>query len=395
MTFWPRLRTLAYCWIAVAGIGWLADLWRQTRDHLTNGALRPFGDDFINYWSAAWLAWHGRAATIYDWDGFHVFEAGVLGAPIDFYHYSYPPVLLVLSAPLAFVSYVPALFVWLIAGWFAFYCALRLVRPDHNALLLALVTPAVFINTVGGQNGTWTAAMLGGGLMLLKRRPFVAGILFGLLITKPQLGLLLPLALLAGRQWRAILAAALTAAVLLAASVLLFGFELWPIYFAHTTVLRHLVLEDGTGVWHRMMSVFVAVRRLGADVPIAYAVQGAIGLGAAAVVALAWWRDAPAPAKYALLVLGSCLATPYLQDYDLVVGAFVALWLVALQPTPAPIVLTAAGLVLLGPFVNTSLAHLTGLEFGPLFIAPAFVVAAQAALSATQTPLRNANSATV
>ena len=46
------------------------------------------------------------------------------GAPIDAYHYSYPPIFLLLTAPLALLPYVPALGVWLAAGWFAFYRAL-------------------------------------------------------------------------------------------------------------------------------------------------------------------------------------------------------------------------------------------------------------------------------
>ncbi|WP_029586365.1 glycosyltransferase 87 family protein [Bradyrhizobium sp. URHD0069] len=61
---------------------------------------------------------------------------------------------------------------------------------------------AVFINAVGGQNSTWTAALFGGGLSPLERRPLLAGGLLGLLIYKPQLGLLIPVAL-AGRHWRA------------------------------------------------------------------------------------------------------------------------------------------------------------------------------------------------
>ena len=71
-----------------------------------------------------------------------------------------------------------------------------------------LAAPAVFINAVGGQNGTWTAALFGGGLSLLERRPLLAGGLLGLLIYKPQLALLIPVALLAGRHWRAFAAAA-------------------------------------------------------------------------------------------------------------------------------------------------------------------------------------------
>lgn len=63
--------------------------------------------------------------------------------------------------------------------------------------------------------------------MLLERSALLAGILFGLLTFKPQLGVLLPLALLAGRQWRAFIAAAATAAVLFAASVILFGANVW------------------------------------------------------------------------------------------------------------------------------------------------------------------------
>lgn len=46
-----------------------------------------------------------------------------------------------------------------------------------------------------------------------------------------------------------------------------------------------------------------------------------------------------------------------------------------------PAALVSAGLILLLPFVVSLLAHLTGLEFGPLFIAPAFMLAASRSLS--------------
>jgi len=376
---------VAISWIAVASVVYVADLLRQTRDRLTNGAGRPFGDDFINYWSAAALAWHGRAAEIYDWSAFHAFEERVVGAALDFYHYSYPPVLPVLTAPLAVIGYVPALFVWLVAGWLCFFQALRTVwpdlRPDRGVLFLALATPAVFISAVGGQNGAFTAAFLGGGLSLLERRPIMAGVLLGLLIQKPQLGLILPVALLAGGYFRALTAAAITAAALVLASILLFGPEIWTAYFHNAAILREAVLENGVGVWHRMVSVFVAARRLGVGVPAAYGVQAVIGLAVAAVVALMWHRDVAAPAKNALLVVGTFLATPYLQDYDLVVGAFVALWLAELYPEGmARPALLAAGLILLAPLAASPLANLTGYEFGPLLIAPVFVIVLRAAL---------------
>ena len=47
---------------------------------------------------------------------------------------------------------------------------------------------------------------------------------------------------------------------------------------------------------------------------------------------------------------------------------------------PRP-VLVSAGLILILPFVAAALANLTGFAFGPLFIAPAFILVARTALS--------------
>lgn len=382
--------TVARSFVAVAPFWYAVDLYRQTFDHLTDGAGRPFGDDFINFWSGAFLALHGRVAEVYDFNAFHAFEQSIAGTELNLYHYSYPPVLMLITAPLAAIPYVPALFVWLVAGWAAFYQALKLAMPGRGALLLALATPAVLINALGGQNGTWTAALFGGGLCLLPRRPYAAGILFGLMIYKPQLGILLPVALVAGRQWRAIAVTAVTVLVLLSASTLLLGTDVWLHYVRNVDVLRQLILEDGSGVWHRMVSVFVAARRLGADVPVAHAVQAVAAVLACVAVAVVWFRDTPAALRNAVLVLATCLATPYLQDYDLVIGAFVVAWMwqqpVAAYPSERALQI-ACLLVLLLPFVASGLAKLTGLAFGPLFLLPAFALALRASLRTQETAL--------
>jgi hypothetical protein len=373
----------ARSFIAVAAVFYFFDLFQQTRDHLTNGGGRPFGDDFINFWSGAFLAWHGRASEIYNIVAFHNFELSVAGAALDGYHYSYPPVLLLLTLPLAFVPYVPGLPLWLIGGWYAFCRVLRAAMREGGALLLALAAPAVFINAIGGQNGTWTAALLGGGLIALERRPVLAGILFGLMAYKPQLGILVPVALLAGRHWRATAAAAATVCVLVGASIIVFGVELWHEYLRNVSVLRGTILEDGEGVWHRFVSVFVAARRLGVPVEAAYLLQMVSAVIVAAVVAAVWYRDRPAGIKNAMLLLATCLATPYLQDYDLVFTTLAIVWLWQEMPAAArstPLFQTSAGLVLVLPLVAAPFAKATGLAFGPLFIVPLFVVAVQAGL---------------
>jgi hypothetical protein len=376
--------TVARSFAAAAALTYLYDLLQQTHDHLTNGAGRPFGDDFINFWSGAYLAWHGRVTEIYNPAAFHVFEQSVVGASLDAYQYAYPPVLLLLTTPLALMAYVPALLAWLAAGWYAFYRALRLAMPGQAVLLLALAAPAVFINALGGQNGTWSAALFGGGLSLLERRPLLAGGLLGLLIYKPQLGLLIPVALLAGRHWRAFAAASAVAGALLAVSAIWFGTDVWAEYLRNLGVLRQMILEDGTGVWHRFVSVFVGARRLGAPVEAAYVIQTVAGALACIAVAWVWFGDAPSGVKNAVLVLGTCLATPYLQDYDLVFGALVVAWL---WQCPVPyasdrVLQISAGLLLVLPLVAATLAHLTGFALGPLFIAPLFVVALQMSFGA-------------
>jgi arabinofuranan 3-O-arabinosyltransferase len=377
------IEKVARCYVAVTIIVYVVDLLRQTRDGLTDGAGRPFGDDFVNFWSGPFLAWHQRAAEIYNFDAFHVFEQSVVGEHLQGYHYSYPPTLLVLMAPLALVPYVPALFIWIAGGWSAFYRALRLAMPKGRTLLFALATPAVFINTVGGQNGTWTAALFGAGLGLLDRQPIVAGSLLGLLIYKPQFGILIPLALLAGRRWQAMAAAAMASAGLIAVAALCWGPEIFADYLLQITWLRHVILEDGTGVWHRMLSVFVAARRLGADVQTAYWVQAIVAAFAAIAVAAVWFRDAPFGIRNATLILGTCLATPYLQDYDMVFGALVVVWLwhdEDMRQTPEFPLFLASAAVLLIPLFAASLALTTGLEWGPLFILPLFVIAVKCGL---------------
>src|SRR5436305_11815836 len=231
------IRRIAHVWIALAAAFCVFDLWRKTGIGLTDGDGRPIGDDFINYFSGGYLTLHQRVAEIYHWYAYHAFQEQLVRAWLSpNYNYSYPPVALVLTLPFAVLPYLPALGLWLIGGWYAFYRALRLAAP--NALLLALAAPAVFVNTYCGQNGVWTAAFLGGGLCLLARRPVIAGMLFGLQAYKPHLALMIPVALTAGRQWRAFAAAAVTVGLLLLASLALAGWDGWRAFLDIAPLLR-------------------------------------------------------------------------------------------------------------------------------------------------------------
>jgi arabinofuranan 3-O-arabinosyltransferase len=372
------IEKIARAWVCVAAAIYAVDLVFVFGNHLTTAAGRVLGEDFINYYAGAWLAWHGRAADSYSLPTYHAFLESLAGPAVsDLYVYIYSPIAMVLAGPFAALPYVPALFAWLAGSWYAFYRALRLAMPGRKVLLLALATPALLANARMGQNGAWTAAFIGGGLCLLERRPTLAGILFGLQIYKPHFGLLIPVALVAGRHWRALFAASVTGALLLATSVALCGLEVWS-EFAHLAQELPQRLVTETSRFYGAPSIIMLARSLGASPTAAYTLQAASALIAAAVVAVAFFRKAPAPIRNALLVLGAFLSTPYIVDYDLVVGAFVAAWLTdraVIPPRLMRLATTAAGLVLLVAIMDFNLGPFIGVQLAPLFFVPAFVLA--------------------
>jgi arabinofuranan 3-O-arabinosyltransferase len=371
---------IALIWICFAAAIYIAELiFFFNNGGLSTSAGRVLGEDFINYYAGAWLAWHGQAAHAYLSPAYHAFLESVAGPTVFTYVFIYPPLAMLLAGPFATMPYLPALFVWLGASWYSFYRALRLAMPGRNVLLLALATPAVLVSARGGQNGAWSAALIGGGLCLLERRPTVAGILFGLQIYKPQLGLLIPVALLAGWHCRAFFAAVVTAVLLVAATVGIFGLAVWGEFFHVALGLPQTALVE-TSSLYRVVSVFMMARSIGASVAAAYVAQAASALIAATVVAVAFFRKSPAPIKNTLLVLGTFLATPYVLDYDLVVGAFVAAWLTdraVMPPMLMRLAIAASGLVLLAPLLAYNLGAFTGLQLGPVCFIPGFVLAAR------------------
>lgn len=58
--------------------------------------------------------------------------------------------------------------------------------------------PGMYGNGLQEQSGFLTAALFGSALVMLDRRLVLAGLLLALLAFKPQFGLLIPLALIAG-----------------------------------------------------------------------------------------------------------------------------------------------------------------------------------------------------
>jgi hypothetical protein len=306
---------LVVCSLAFAG-------WIAVSDGLIDRNGKPLGTDFSNVYAAGSLTWQGRAAEAYEPTLQHAAEKAIFGGrEVPFYGWHYPPFFFAVAFLVAAVPYGWGLAVWLVASFAAYLAMLRAILPRGETLLIAAAFPAVFINIGHGHNGFLTAALLGSALHLLDRRPWLAGVLIGLLAYKPQFGVLIPIALLAGQRWNTVGAAALTVAALVALSFATLGGDVWHAFLDSTRFTQTIVLEQGDTGWEKIQSIFSAARNFGANVPSAYAIQGALALLLAASIAWLWHSDAAFELKAAALALASLLATPYVLDYDLVVLA--------------------------------------------------------------------------
>ena len=107
----------------------------------------------------------------------------------------------------------------------------RLITPNwYSPLLVPLCLPVAY-TMVAGQNGNLTAAVIGAGLIMLPRSAIFAGILFGLLVYKPQLAVVIPFCLIAGSYYRALFSMMVTALSLGLLSWLVFGADAWIAFF--------------------------------------------------------------------------------------------------------------------------------------------------------------------
>src|ERR1700743_934262 len=189
--------------------------------------------DFVNVWAAGRLVLEGHPALAYDWDIQRNIELALLGQDFPgYFAWHYPPPFLFVASALAMLPYSVAFIGWMVASFIPYLAVMRGIIGRPFGWMFAAAFPFVFNNTLVGQNGFLTAALIGGTLYLLPVRPILAGSCLGFLTYKPQYGLLFPRVLIASGQWRAFVSAGVTAVALALVSWLAFGTESW-LAFVH------------------------------------------------------------------------------------------------------------------------------------------------------------------
>jgi alpha-1,2-mannosyltransferase len=333
------------------------------------------GTDWMVFYGAIRSVLDGHAALIFDGDRFTDFLnttfADRLSEPLAFRPWAYPPSLLLVLLPLAPLGLFGSYVAFQLATAGLMMLALRSNgggSVSSGALIaMALLCPASAINVIDGQLVFLVAALIVGGLGLLDARPFVGGLILGLLTIKPQFCVLVPLALIAAGQWRALSAAALSALAMAVASGMIFGWELWLRWFPF--IIENLISPGEKWIEYGRMwgnSVYTCAVLLGAPQRLASGVQLFAALVAAASVIIAFRSRLRVTEKTAVFLTATILAAPHSGPYDallLVISA--AYWLISLAPVQPLWCWTLAFMIWLVPMISPPLLFAAS-RFAPL-----------------------------
>jgi hypothetical protein len=293
--------------------------------------------DFTMLWTGGHFGLHSPS-LVYDVDAMtaaqQTLRARAKAGPLPFI---YPPTTLLFVAPFALVPFWPAYILWTIAGVVAFWTAARRLASGWIATL-SLLSPPALVVLVLGQTTFVVGAPVLWSVALMRDRPVLSGALMGVAAAiKPQSAMLGPVAFIADRNWKALIAAACTW-LLLACASLAFGPRLWLDWFndlaAFPDILAHFDL------YRRGATPAMFARFLNLD-PTAFFIAGTV-IG----VAVAWigMKSDDVKTRALAFVGGTLLASPYAMNYELVM---MAPMLVA-----AALTTTLAGLIIALPIVG-------------------------------------------
>ena len=356
------------------------------------------GTDWMVFYGAIRAMLDGHAALLFDGDRFTDFINGAfaswLSQPLAFRPWAYPPSFLVLLLPFAplgfFGSYVA--FQLVSAGLLALALRSKTDGWATYGVLLAMVLlcPGAVINVIDGQLVFLVAALIVGGLRLLDTRPVLGGLVLGLLTFKPQFCILVPLALVAAGQWRALWASALSALAIAAVSGLIFGWDLWLRWIP--VIIQNMISPDAKWIEYGRMwgnSVYTCAVSLGAPERLASALQLAAILFAAASVILAFRSRLGTRERLVVFLAATVLAAPHSGPYDqalLVVAA--AYWLIGMSPPQPSWCWTFALMIWVVPTISPPVLFAAS-RFAPLLTIALIVLVLRRQGVTAEPPLRS------
>lgn len=367
--FIDRERLHGYSILLIAGYVLVLGGWALLATGGADLMGKPLGYDFITFYAAGKLALAGDAAAVFDLERMYDAQMSVISGQ-GFYLWNYPSTFLFVATPLALLPYGLAYLVFAGGTMALFLAVVHRFEPSRLALLLVVAMPATFFNFAQGQVTFLAAVLLGCGLLLVEKRPVLAGICIGLLAIKPHIAVLVPFAFAAAGYWRAFAAAAVTATLMFAAATLTFGFDYWPDFVANFAIVSK-VLDTGLLPWRKMPTIYATVRLLGVPDATALALQFASAAIAVVLTVRVWMRPGPLDLKASFLIVATLFVSPYFFDYDMLLLVVPMLALVRRMRAGTAEPGTKAALVLAGvsPLLAPFIVDLLRIQLMPALLA--------------------------
>jgi hypothetical protein len=346
-----------------------------THGWITSG-VAPTTTDFASFYAAGALANQGAPQAAYDPVRHLHAEEAATQPGIKYQFFFNPPTYLLIMSPFARLPYMVSFLLMqalTLALWL--WLGTRVAGGGGAATLCLLAVPSVWWVLGLGQNSFLSAALMAAGTLLLPARPVLAGIAFGALCYKPHLALMVPVALLAAGQWRAILGAGATVLAAVAATFILYGVPTWQAFVAMAQRSIGGAMDSGRVLFAGRADPTGAAQLAGLSAHESRLIWIACALAAA--VTVAWlWRTAGREARSAGLAASVLIAAPFALMYDIVMVSLAGAWLVRAGrargwlPGEKPLILLAifADLLAAHPIVAK-----TGVPFaclpGPILLA--------------------------
>lgn len=308
-----KTRVLCIALALICGTVFLAYMQKICNTYHTNPS-KAFGD-FFALWSYGNIAGTHPATDLYHFSVLHARQVALGMMPIAENPFPYPPSAIILFLPLKFFSYKIAYFVWIgVTLSLYVWAVVGTCWRSAGVILPVLIAPTTTLMIDSGQSGFLSGALLIGGVRLAESRPVVSGILFGILTFKPQLGVLVPVALIAAGLWRTLAAACATALALAAISTVSFGWGVWPAWVTMLPAYAHW-FDKSDCILKFMPTVAANLRMLGVKATLAGYAQIVVALGVAVVI---WksFRTGPSESAAEVLLVGTLLCTPHALVYD-------------------------------------------------------------------------------
>jgi hypothetical protein len=301
-----------------------------------------YGHDFLPFYTAGQFVRSGQIAQLYNPDATKVAEhktAAAAGLVIrnEYGAFLNPPFAALPAAPLAAWPYRPALFIWTIfllvclsASIFLLIQLLPRATPWQTwaliPLLLFAALPA-WQAMVHAQNTFVSLAILSAAVFAARsQKPFIAGLIAGLLFYKPQLAAILAAVLVVIHGRRALAGLSLTSALLLLITVFTLHGALTDYLQRMPANLRAIQILP-TYTWQRHITFLAWWRlllqgRAGALPNLPARILAALCMSAVAgALAIAVWRGRRDPPRadriLAAAIAAMPLTMPYFMDYDL------------------------------------------------------------------------------